>query len=75
MASAPGLEQFAEHWQRVGKLLEQSRREELRALTDDRAAGTFQSLASFIDQLPARPPRTTSGFVEQQRLFLMLSGL
>jgi hypothetical protein len=60
------------HWQRVGPILEKIRYEELRAMSDSEAALAFRSLADFAESQPAQSPRLTSGFVEQQRLFMKL---
>ena len=63
---------WVDHWRRVGPLLEKVRHEELRAMTDEDAARVFRALADYMDDVPRREPRTGSGFVEQQRLFLKL---
>ena len=63
---------WVEHWQAVGPLLERVRHEELRAMTDDEAALAFESLAELACEVNNPTPRTTSGFVEQQRLFQKL---
>ena len=63
---------WVDHWRRVGPILEKIRHEELRGLTDEDAARVFRTLADYMDAGPRREPRTSSGFVEQQRLFLKL---
>ncbi|HZZ27406.1 MAG TPA: hypothetical protein VFE46_05300 [Pirellulales bacterium] len=64
--------QWVENWKRVGPLLEKIRHEELRALTDDDVVRAFESLSGLLADLPPRPPRASSGFIEQQRLFQKL---
>lgn len=62
------LKRWAETWERAGRELAQVRRQELEAMTDDdvrRAIADLFSGAIAADL----PPRTTSGLVEQQRLF------
>lgn len=63
---------WVDHWQRVGPLLEKVRHDELRAMTDEDARQAFQTLAEFACEVNHPQPRTSSGFVEQQRLFLKL---
>ena len=63
---------WVQHWQQVGPLLEKVRHDELRAMTDEDSRRAFQSLAEFACEVNHPKPRTTSGFVEQQRLFLKL---
>jgi hypothetical protein len=62
------IKRWAETWESAGKALEALRRRELRAMTDD---DTRRAIADiFSSAMPADvPPRTTSGLVEQQRLF------
>ncbi len=65
------LKRWAETWESAGRALEALRRRELEAMTDDdvrRAIADLFSGASLADL----PPRTTSGLVEQQRLFASL---
>lgn len=64
--------QWVENWKRVGPILEKIRHDELRAMTDEDVVRAFESLSGLLADLPARPPRSTSGFVEQQRLFSKL---
>ena len=66
---------WVETWKRAGPLLEKIRHEELRAMTDRDVQRAFQSLSGLVARMPDRRPRTTSGFVEQQRLFLKLRAL
>jgi len=62
--------QWVENWKRVGPILEKIRHEELRAMTDEESWQTLDALAAFALGLPGQQnPRTTSGFVEQQRRF------
>jgi hypothetical protein len=65
---------WVDQWQRVGPLLEDIRSAELRNLSDDESANALESLSQFVMQMPDRQPRTTSGFVTQQLLFLKLRG-
>jgi hypothetical protein len=62
---------WVEHWQRVGPLLEKIRHDELRAMTQEQAARAFESLAKFAND-GTRVLRSTSGFVEQQKIFSKL---
>lgn len=65
------LKRWAETWERAGRELTLIRRRELQAMTDDdvrRAIADLFSGAVTADL----PPRTTSGLVEQQRLFAQL---
>ena len=65
------LKRWAETWDRAGSALAQIHRRELEAMTDDdvrRAVSDPFSGATLADL----PPRTTSGLVEQQRLFALL---
>lgn len=65
------LKRWAETWERAGRELERIRREELVRMTDDdvrRAISDLFSGVSVTDQ----EPNTTSGLVEQQRLFAKL---
>jgi hypothetical protein len=73
MDSETGRKLWVEHWQRVGPLLEQVRRDELRALSDEQSARQLETLSEFALDAPQLRTRTTSGFVEQQRLFLKLA--
>jgi hypothetical protein len=63
---------WVEQWRRTGSLLEKIRHEELRAMTDEQAQRAFQSVADLAFERPEWPVRKSSGFVEQQRLFLKL---
>ena len=73
MDQASAQKLWVENWQRVGPILEKIRHEELRAMTEKDSARTHESLSEFALDLPNRKPRTTSGFVEQQRLLLKLA--
>lgn len=62
------LKRWAETWERAGRELDALRRRELQAMTDD---DTRRAVADLFSG-PASadfPVRTTSGLVEQQRLF------
>ena len=72
MNETDGKKAWVEHWQRVGPILEKVRHDELRAMTDEQAARAFMSLSELALDAPNPKPRMTSGFVEQQRLFLNL---
>ncbi len=65
----PGQDDAAwvKHWQRVGPLLEQIRREELRKFKYEDHIDLIDSLLEIGCRMGQ--PRTTSGLVEQQRLF------
>jgi len=63
---------WVDHWRRVGPLLEKTRHDELRAMTDEQSRLAFATLAEFACEVNHPTPRSTSGFVEQQRLFLKL---
>lgn len=56
-------------WVRAGVALTEIRKAELAALTDEEALIAAEDLLSALDRLPKRPPRPSSGLVEQQRLF------
>lgn len=65
------LKRWAETWERAGRELARIRREELVRMTDDdvrRAISDLFSGVSTTDPVPS----TTSGLVEQQRLFAKL---
>jgi hypothetical protein len=64
--------QWVEHWDRIGPILEKVRHDELRALTDEDTARACETLFEFAVSSPSYQVRTTSGFVEQQRLFQKL---
>lgn len=65
------VKHWAETWERAGRALSALRRLELQAMTDDDVRRAVADL--FSDPLsPDLPPRTTSGLVEQQRLFAIL---
>jgi hypothetical protein len=55
-----------EHWLRVGPILDELRRQELRDFRHEENAAAIDALLD----LGARcgPPRTTSGLIEMQRL-------
>jgi hypothetical protein len=59
-------------WQRVGRLLERIRHDELRAMTDEQAAQAFEAVSELATEMHNPICRTTSGFVDQQRLFKQL---
>ena len=65
------LKRWVETWESAGRALEALRRRELQAMTDDDVRRAIADL--FSGTVPAGlPPRTTSGLVEQQRLFASL---
>ena len=65
------LKRWAQTWESAGKALEALRRGELAAMTDDDVRRAIADL--FTDApMPGLPARTTSGLVEQQRLFSRL---
>ena len=65
------LKQWGDTWQRAGRELAQIQRHELASMTDEMAR--VAALDILNTPVPAGlPPRTTSGLVEQQRLFLKL---
>ncbi|HEV3417105.1 MAG TPA: hypothetical protein VG056_09840 [Pirellulales bacterium] len=72
MDNRDASKQWVEHWKRVGPILEKVRHDELRAMTDEQAARACESLFEFALAAPSYQVRKTSGFVEQQRLFLKL---
>ena len=59
--------QWVENWKRVGPILEEIRRRELRNMTYDQRVKAIESVL-HLGSLFAKP-RTTSGMVEMQRLF------
>lgn len=62
--------QFARRWRRVGPLLAEIRRRELRDLTDEEALAAADALLGLLPQVPEK--RDGTGLVEQQRLFALL---
>lgn len=65
------LKRWAETWERAGHELSRLRREELERMTDDDVRRAISDLFSGAPP-PGLEPRTTSGLVEQQRLFAKL---
>lgn len=65
------LKRWAETWERAGRELARIRREELARMTDDDVRRAISDLFSGAPT-PDLEPRTTSGLVEQQRLFAKL---
>ena len=65
------LKRWAETWESAGRALEALRRRELQAMTDEDVRRAIVNLFSGAE-LADLPPRTTSGLVEQQRLFASL---
>ena len=63
---------WVDHWKRVGPILEKIRHDELRAMTDEESAQACIDLFEFAVSSPSYQERKTSGFVEQQRLFMKL---
>jgi hypothetical protein len=69
--SDTNLKRWAQTWASAGNALEDLRRRELTAMTDDHVRRAIADI--FTDApIPDLPPRTTSGLVEQQRLFARL---
>lgn len=65
------IKRWADTWSSAGRALDALRRRELQAMTDDDARRAIADI--FSGPMPADlPPRTTSGLVEQQRLFASL---
>ena len=65
------LKRWAETWERAGRELALIRRRELQAMAGEDVRRAIADL--FSVPMPADlPPRTTSGLVEQQRLFARL---
>lgn len=62
---------WAAIWRRAAPALERVRRDELRSVSTDVALANLAPL--FADALKL-PPRTTSGLIEQQRLFAKVFG-
>jgi len=58
---------WVETWSKTGPLLEEIHHRELRAMTYEKRIQAIESLFQLGSLL--RKPRTTSGLVEQQRLF------
>jgi hypothetical protein len=59
---------FVAHWIKAGALLQKVRRAELRDFDYEKHR---EAIMSLLDLAVAHaPPRTTSGLVEQQRLFM-----
>lgn len=62
------LQRWAENWAVTGRVLDDVRRRALQDMTDDDARRIIADI--FSVPCPENlPPRTTSGLVEQQRLF------
>ncbi len=64
---SPDDKGWVEHWRRVGPILEAVRRDELKAFRYEDHIDIIDALLDIAIRLG--PPRTTSGLVEQQRLF------
>jgi len=61
---------WARQWARAGEALLELRRTEIRSLTHEEALSASDDLLSLSDRVPLSPARwSTSGLVEQQRLF------
>jgi len=61
---------WAETWAKAGPELDAVRRRELREMTHEQRIRAFAAVLEFGAK--PGPPRTTSGLVEQQRLFKKL---
>ena len=72
LTKSDALRAFVQHWKRVGPMLEEVRRRELRALGNGPCDGLVDSLLE-LGEIAARP-RTVSGLVEQQRRFRKMFG-
>ena len=72
MDKTDGKKEYVEYWNRVGPMLTARRHQELRGMTDESTARAFHALASLVDDLSNGTVRMTSGFVEQQQLFLRM---
>jgi hypothetical protein len=69
--SDSNLKRWAQTWESAGIALDALRRRELAAMTDDDVRRAIADI--FTDApMPDLPPRSTSGLVEQQRLFARL---
>jgi len=57
-------------WGETGRFLEELRRSELRAMSDEKGRAISEAVLSLAENLPLSPRRQTwSGLVEQQALF------
>lgn len=59
-------------WRRAAPILERVRDEDIRAADTISAIAAFQGMA--LAKARTHPPASTSGLVEQQRLFARLAG-
>jgi hypothetical protein len=59
--------QYVEHWKRVGPLLDEQERHELRNYTQADRQRDIRALLELAAQFST--PRNETGFLEQQRLF------
>ena len=67
----PDVKRWADTWERASRELARIRRQGLEKMTDDDVRRAVADL--FSDAMTTGlPPRTTSGLVEQQRLFAVL---
>ena len=66
MSEANPTAGFIAHWKRVGPILQQIRRDELRRFDWDKDWALVDSLMDLDVDRPSKP-RTTSGLVELQR--------
>lgn len=64
------LKEYVARWKRVGPLLEEQREEDVRRSDTARDIAVFGRL--WRQAVRDWPPQTTSGLVEQQRLFMKL---
>lgn len=58
---------WIEIWRKAGPELERIRREEIRKTDTQKAIRMFDGM--FAEVIRSRPPRLTSGLVEQQAIF------
>jgi hypothetical protein len=69
--SDKNLKRWAQTWAAAGDALDAVRRRELAAMTDDDVRRVIADLFNDVP-MPDLPSRSTSGLVEQQRLFARL---
>lgn len=65
------LKRWADNWTAAGRALKDVRRRELQAMTDEDVRRAIADVFS-VPAPQDLPPRTSSGLVEQQRLFARL---
>lgn len=70
--SSPELRRWVQTWREAGKALARVKRDELERI--DTVTAVSQLADAFNAAMRSTPGRTTSGLVEQQRLFGRLRG-